>query len=208
MDIADILKSLDWGLSISYWIQVSQSGSGRHTVEYGGPVDQGHVLKFFKVSLLKTLNYAYILICIQIFLAIQLLYFASAAAIKTSLLLLYFRIFGVIRWFRILLAAVWAIVVLYFVVNTFVAVFKCSPVEFLWDKSIKGGTCINENQFYRWNGFANLLIDFVIWSLTLPVIWRLNLNARQKLSLSAIFLLGLLYVATRNPFTCLWIADD
>ncbi|KAL8999884.1 MAG: hypothetical protein Q9188_005790 [Gyalolechia gomerana] len=63
---------------------------------------------------------------------------------------------------------------------------------FKWDKSIKGGTCINQDKFYRLNGIANLLIDFMLWSLTLPVVWRLNLNFRQKLSVSGIFLLGLL----------------
>ena len=120
------------------------------------------------------------------------MYFASAVSIKTSLILLYYRIFGIIRWFRWLLIGVWAVVVLYFVVCLLVAVFECTPVAFYWDKSIESGRCINENQFYRWNGVANLLIDFVIWSLTLPVIWHLNLNTRQKLSLSAIFLLGLL----------------
>ncbi len=81
--------------------------------------------------------------------------------------------------------------ILYFIVNLFVAIFECRPVEFYWDKSIKGGTCINEIQFFRWNGVANLLTDFMMWSLTLPVIWRLKLSARQKLSLSTVFLLGI-----------------
>ena len=124
--------------------------------------------------------------------AIQLLYFSTAAAIKTSLILLYFRLFGVIRWFRWVLAFTEVIVALYFIVDLFVAIFECKPVAFYWDTSIKGGKCIDENQFYRWNGVANLLIDFIIWSLTLPVIWHLHLNIRQKLSLSGIFLLGLL----------------
>ena len=87
---------------------------------------------------------------------------------------------------------VWTIVLLNFLVCVLVAVFECHPVSFYWDKSIKNGSCINETQFYRWNGVANLLVDFVIWSLTLPVIWHLNLNTRQKISLSAVFVLGLL----------------
>ena len=120
------------------------------------------------------------------------MYFASAVAIKTSLILLYYRIFGIIRWFRWLLAAVWSIVVLYFVVCVLVAVFECRPVQFYWNKSIQAGRCIDQNQFYRWNGVANLLIDFAIWTLPMPVIWTLNLDRRQKWSLSAVFLLGLL----------------
>lgn len=38
----------------------------------------------------------------------------------------------------------------------------------------------------------------MVWSLTLPVIWHLKLNRRQKLSLSAIFTLGLLWVASEE----------
>ncbi|KAL9012167.1 MAG: hypothetical protein Q9173_003048 [Seirophora scorigena] len=97
-----------------------------------------------------------------IFLAIQVLYFSSAVAIKTSLILLYHRIFGVIRRFRWALAAALTIVVLYFIVCLIVAVLECHPVAFYWDKSIRGGTCINQNQFYRWNGVSNLLIDFMV----------------------------------------------
>ena len=113
-------------------------------------------------------------------------------AIKTSLILLYYRIFGVVRWFRWLLAVAWSIVLLYYVIALFVAVFECTPVPFYWDKNIKGGTCIDQNSFYRWNGVANLLIDFMILSLTMPMVWRLKLEIRQKISLSSIFLLGLL----------------
>lgn len=129
---------------------------------------------------------------IQTLLAIQILYFSSAVAIKTSLLLLYYRIFGVVRWFRWLLAVAWTIVLLYYVIALFIAIFECTPVAYYWNKSIAGGTCINQNRFYRWNGVANLLIDFMILSLTLPMVWRLNLEIRQKISLSCIFLLGML----------------
>lgn len=168
----------DWGLSACYWMQVRYCGLGRHTTVAGGPVGPVHLVKFYKL-----------------FLAIQLMYFASAVSIKTSLILLYYRIFGVVRWFRWLLATVLAIVVLYFIVCLFVAVFECSPVSFYWDKTIETGSCINQNQFYRWNGVANLLIDFTIWSLTLPVVWQLHLSMRQRLSLSFVFVLGLLACA-------------
>ena len=129
---------------------------------------------------------------VQLFLAGQLLYYATAVSVKTSLILLYYRIFGVVRWFRYLLAAMFAIVLQYFIVCLFVAVFECKPVAFYWDKSIENGTCINQKQFYRWNGVANLLIDFLVWMLTLPLVWRLHLSLRQKLSLSFVLVLGLL----------------
>ncbi|KAM0805101.1 hypothetical protein BDR22DRAFT_817585 [Usnea florida] len=165
---------LNIALSTGYWIQVSKGGLGRHTTAVGGPIDEQGISNFFKTLL-----------------AIQILYFSSAVAIKTSLILLYYRIFGVVRWFRWLLAVAWSVVLLYYVIALFVAVFECTPVPFYWDKNIKGGTCIDQNSFYRWNGVANLLIDFMILSLTMPMVWRLKLEIRQKISLSSIFLLGL-----------------
>lgn len=131
---------------------------------------------------------------IQIFLRLQIFYFASVIAIKTSLILLYYRLFGVTRWFRWELAFAWVVVILCFIVDVLVAIFECKPVSYFWDKSIPGGTCINQDQFFRWNGAANLLIDFMILTLTVPVVWHLKLKTRQKLSLAVIFLLGLLYV--------------
>ncbi|CAO1604627.1 hypothetical protein XANCAGTX0491_008171 [Xanthoria calcicola] len=175
--IADVVCKKDTGLGLNacYWIEINYAGLGRHTVPAGGPVDEADLKVFFKI-----------------FLAVQILYLCSAAAIKTSLVLLYYRIFGVIRWFRFVLATALTVVFLYFIVCVLIAILECQPVGFYWDKSIQGGKCIDQYQFYRWNGVANLLIDFLIWSLTLLVIWHLNLSLRQKISLSVIFALGLL----------------
>ena len=84
--------------------------------------------------------------------------------------------------------------IVHFVISFFVTLFECRPIEFYWDKSIRRGTCIDQMSFYRWNGAINLVMDILVWSLTLPVIWRMNSSTRQKGSLTAIFLLGLLYV--------------
>ena len=132
------------------------------------------------------------------FLAIQVIYFVLAVSVKTSLLLLYYRIFGVIRWFRWLLVAVWCATLIYFIACVPIAVFKISPAispaGFYVEGFSKTG---NTTHFYLWNGVANLLIDFTVWSLSMPVVWHLRLNVRQKLSISAIFLLGLLSVPRR-----------
>ncbi|KAM0800963.1 hypothetical protein BDR22DRAFT_223321 [Usnea florida] len=122
--------------------------------------------------------------------AIQIVYFSTSVTIKTSIILLYYRLFGVVRWFRILLACAETIVACYFVVCLFTAIFECSPVAYYWNKKIAHGSCIDETDFYRWNGVANLLIDFMILSLTFPMVWRLQISTRQKVTLSGVFLLG------------------
>ena len=171
------------------------SGLGRHTKAVGGPVGPDKVLLHYKVSIpICPLMIELTEVLPKLFLPVLLFYFTSAVAIKTSLILLYYRIFGIHRWFRFELIAAWIIAMLYYIVDFFVGIFECEPVAYFWDKTIKGGTCINQSQFFRWSGVANLLIDFMILTLTIPLIWRLNLKVRQKASLSAIFLLGTLYV--------------
>ena len=134
------------------------------------------------------------LMSIQILLPLQIFYFSASFCTKTSLILLYYRIFGVSRPFCLALVVAWAIVVSYYIANSFAAIFECSPVSYYWTRAgnPEGGTCVNTNQFYRWNGVANLLIDFMILALTLPMTWGLKLPLRQRIRLTGIFMLGTL----------------
>ena len=54
-------------------------------------------------------------------LSIQILYFASTLAIKTSLVLVYYRILGLSIGFKCLLAISWILVFIYSIVDLFVA---------------------------------------------------------------------------------------
>ena len=128
---------------------------------------------------------------LQFVLSTILLYITTSMAFKTSLILFYYRVFGVARGFRYTLAGAECIVASYFLACFFVTIFECKPISYFWDKTIPG-SCIDQIQFYKWNGVANLLIDFMILSLTIPMVWRLKIALRQKVTLSGIFLLGTL----------------
>lgn len=122
---------------------------------------------------------------------IQTLYFLNAVLTKTSLLFLYYRIFGVVKYFRYALWASAFVVLAYWIPTTILAFLGCTPFERNWDKSIPG-SCVNLVAFFRWNGICNLLIDVLILALPLPMVWRLNVAVRQRVELSGIFLLGVL----------------
>lgn len=126
----------------------------------------------------------------QAFVGIQTLYFLNAALTKTSLLLLYFRIFGVVKKFRHALWISAFIIVGYWIATTILAFLGCTPFAYNWNKKIEG-RCVHLVDFFRWNGICNLLIDFLVLLLPLPMVWRLNVARRAKLELSGIFLLGL-----------------
>ncbi|KAJ6178544.1 hypothetical protein N7519_009005 [Penicillium mononematosum] len=123
------------------------------------------------------------------FMAVQLVYFTNAVITKASLLLLFHRIFGVVRGFRWILWVSAFLVVAYFIVCSIVSIVGCSPVSKSWDKS-QPGHCIDEVAFFRWNGVGNMLLDFLVLCLPFPMAWRVNTTIRQKCILTGIFLLG------------------
>ncbi len=125
--------------------------------------------------------------------AVQVLYFSNAVLTKMSLLFLYQRIFGVIRPFRIALFVSGFCVMGYWIACTVLAFTGCHPVTKNWDKTVPGG-CVDLIAFFRWNGICNLLIDFLILCLPMPMVWRLRITVKQKIVLSAMFALGLLWV--------------
>lgn len=72
--------------------------------------------------------------------------------------------------------------------------FQCSPVAYAWDKSIRGGHCINLGAYFRWLSFPNILTDAVILVLPLPLLWRLHTSTGQKIGVTCVFVVGSLFV--------------
>lgn len=58
--------------------------------------------------------------------------------------------------------------------------------------------CINGNTYFIVNQTFNVVMDFVILGLPLPIIWGLKRSWQDKVALSFVFALGGLYV----PFLC------
>ena len=129
----------------------------------------------------------------QAFVGVQVIYFSNAVLTKMSLLFLYQRIFGVVRPFRIALLAAGFCVIGYWIACTILAFTACHPLARNWDKTVPG-TCVDLIAFFRWNGICNLIIDFMILMLPMPMVWRLKITIKQKVVLSGMFALGLLYV--------------
>ncbi|OQE29505.1 hypothetical protein PENSTE_c002G02241 [Penicillium steckii] len=159
---------LNWAMDALRWAQVLQFGLGKHNYQITDETFQ---------SFGKT------------FIGSQVLYFLTAVFTKVSLLLLYYRIFGVVRAFRWALWISFGLVIAYFISCTIVSIISCSPVAKFWDPSLPG-YCIDEVAFFRWNGFANMALDILVLCLPYPMAWRLQTSVRQKIILTGIFLLG------------------
>lgn len=80
---------------------------------------------------------------------------------------------------------------LWFVVAVLAEILQCSPVLAAFHlSSITPDQCI-DLQAYRWGcAITNLVLDAVVVTLPMPVIWSLQLDQRQKIILTTVFLFG------------------
>ncbi|KAJ5770174.1 uncharacterized protein N7511_002225 [Penicillium nucicola] len=118
------------------------------------------------------------------------IYTLDLLTFKVALLASYLRIGGFVNFYRLIIAIAIAICVATQLIFTFVISASCRPVAKQWDLSLKG-TCIDTVSFYYVAiAGTNLGFDIAIIILPLPVLWKLQLQRRQKLVLTAVFTLG------------------
>ena len=73
------------------------------------------------------------------------------------------------------------------------ALLVCRPLEYNWNRTIEGH-CYNQSEAFEAVGIVNLLTDFFIFVLPMPVLWGLQLPVGKKIGLTATFGIGLMYV--------------
>lgn len=71
----------------------------------------------------------------------------------------------------------------------------CKPISYNWDFKSQKGTCGNIVANSIAGAAVNVCTDLMILLLPMPIIWRLKIPTRSKLSLSFIFGLGFMYVS-------------
>ena len=110
--------------------------------------------------------------------------------VKISILLMYRRIFDTEAFKRATLVVgtacvAWAIAAI------FCLIFQCHPFSGLWNPELTfTSKCINLQSYYRAVASSNMALDIIILCMPLFMVWRLKLEASQKLMLSGIFALG------------------
>lgn len=73
--------------------------------------------------------------------------------------------------------------------------FMCAPIAFFWNPALQG-KCLNRHAIWFSNAAMNILTDFVIFILPMPVLRELHLPRRQKCALIGVFALGAFVVLT------------
>ncbi|KAI1147214.1 hypothetical protein F4825DRAFT_455722 [Nemania diffusa] len=172
----------DWLILPALIIEVGLCVNGICSVLYGGVGrHEAYVLKFEPPAFTTWAQTLFVT---------ELLYGLVFPIEKTTILLLYLRLFRVHRWFRVttyfLIAYIW----LWGISEVIVAIAQCQPIAFQWNRKIEGGHCIDQLAYYRWVSVPNVIHDVVMLIMPLPVVWTLKIDFRQKLALTAVFLIG------------------
>ncbi|KAI5465388.1 hypothetical protein BGZ63DRAFT_450305 [Mariannaea sp. PMI_226] len=149
-------------------------GFGRH-VQTLEPEDIAEALKFFYLC--------------------QITYKACINLTKCSILLLYLRIFGKIRWFKWLCRILLLIIFLYCVASVIVTIFQCTPVQRAYNRAIEG-TCIDSGKFWYANAGFSITTDLVILVMPMALVYQLQIQRAQKVALVIVFALGGFVVIT------------
>lgn len=110
-----------------------------------------------------------------------------------AILLIYLRLFGVNKTFKRCTWVVMFFVCGYLVSNFWTQLFGCSPPSKYWIPDTPGH-CIDYTKSGLAYGSMNISSDFFIFTLPLPMIWRLKLSRKEKIGISLIFMSGAMYV--------------
>ncbi|KAJ5765735.1 hypothetical protein N7520_005294 [Penicillium odoratum] len=124
----------------------------------------------------------------KIFLANQFTYFILCPSIKISIICFYRRVFTTPKFQQVTLGincliAAWGAGIF------FACAGQCRPLRAYWDQSIDGH-CFNADLFFIVNQAFNVLMDFVILALPVPMIWGLHRTWQEKLALNGVFAIG------------------
>ena len=109
---------------------------------------------------------------------------------KASILVFYMRIFDVPA-FRFRAKITLAIVVAWAISFFFASLFQCYPVTPLIEP-FYGNHCVNTIPLWYVGGCTDIVLDFLILAMPVPMVLKLQLPWRQKLGILCTFLLGAL----------------
>lgn len=114
------------------------------------------------------------------------------------MLALYYRIFATLR-FRIVVLTTAVFVILWLITMEILLGLQYRPISRFWDSDVPG-ECLNLIKFTYFTNITNLLTDIWIFSMPLPVIFKLQMSRNRKIALSFLFSIGLALVTSHTRY--------
>ncbi|KAL5454807.1 hypothetical protein PMIN07_007354 [Paraphaeosphaeria minitans] len=113
-------------------------------------------------------------------LAGTMVYSLSLAFSKISILFLYLRL-STVRWFRVLVWILLAIVISYAIIYNLMSLFGCRPIAASWNLSLTTtAKCLDQLTKYMTLSVLNIIIDVFELALPIPIVIPLQTSNLQK----------------------------
>lgn len=120
----------------------------------------------------------------------SLCYASSLACTKISILSFYWRLFKT-SMIRIPILIMLVVSSAWWVLRTFMLIFRCLPTQAIWDQTITNATCnIDIDKFYMGTITTHFLLDVTILILPILPVANLRMRFQQKVAIVGFFLLG------------------
>ncbi|KAL8811170.1 MAG: hypothetical protein Q9200_002005 [Gallowayella weberi] len=176
-DCPTVIAVVTWLMFVAFttldFVQRFRYGAGRHTWDLPPEYYNG----YFRIGVAR--SYLYVL---------------GTMLAKLSLLLFLYRIFRVERKFQIAAWALGTILVVWTVISFCLMIFACRPLKASWDitAQLDPKTKCKPAAYNTLNiqGICNILTDFGLLFLPIPMVWRLQMSLKKKLGVAAVFATG------------------
>ncbi|SPQ24632.1 0ec0b235-2f10-408a-9ebd-c29ad514edeb [Thermothielavioides terrestris] len=157
-------------------------------VTYGSGIAIAHMTKYGLGRHVYIMEPANVPLYLRDFYVSIVLYCSSLLFIKMTFLFQYYRVLAVQHMRKVYIGCMvvvggWALS------QVLVGIFTCNPVSGFWDSSIKA-KCIPDIPQWYINAGGNIITDVVVFTLPLPVLWKLQLARPSRILLVGIFSLG------------------
>ncbi|KAI0809424.1 hypothetical protein GGR55DRAFT_649906 [Xylaria sp. FL0064] len=134
---------------------------------------------------------------LKINLITAVIYYTINAAVKLSILYMYYRIFHARSTLRYQVFITSGLVIGWWIATTVAQIVNCIPISKYWTSNILDPKyCFNLNTFFVVAGSIEVFLDVLILTLPIRAVLALQLSWRRKAIVSGIFLLGSFVIAT------------
>jgi len=132
---------------------------------------------------------------LKIAVAGQVLYALALGFVKGSICVTLLRVFWLNKVFRVLGFIVLTLSIGWAIQTILIAFLICRPLSYNWDTTGVQGTCGDLHAAYLSVGIVDVVTDFLIFLMPIPMIQTLKMPTRSKIATSGVFALGLFTIA-------------
>ncbi|KAJ5734187.1 hypothetical protein N7493_002973 [Penicillium malachiteum] len=119
----------------------------------------------------------------------EALYVLTIMTVKCAILMFYRRVFPQ-KWFHTCIWVMVALVISYNISSFFATILQCVPVKHQWDTSVPA-KCIDYFAVVVYSGVFNVVTDFIILGMPIPLILKLQVSENKKRGLIIVFSWGI-----------------